>query len=302
MERTVPTVDAGLHCHNRPVFIAAVEIAPTGVEELIDTSRVTGLDVLWAVVTIGAGVLLAGVARRVARRGLARVEHLPDNLVQLIVKSTGWSIIVLALVFALPFLGIEIGPIVVVILLVVAVVVLSGRGFLENMGAGIILQAESAFSPGDQISTNDCVGLVREVSSRAVDIQAIDGRRVVVPNSKVLTEPLVVFTANSERRSELIVGLEYGTDLDTARRVLLAATQHADGVLASPPVDVFASVFGDSSIDFFVWYWHAPDIRTAYVVTDAVVRSIDRACKEHGLTIAFPQRTLWWGEPPPSVS
>ena len=48
-------------------------------------------------------------------------------------------------------------PIGIVIPLVVAVVLLSGRGFLENMGPGIILQSGSAFSPGDQISTNDCV-------------------------------------------------------------------------------------------------------------------------------------------------
>lgn len=280
-----------------------MEIAPAGVDELIDAGRVTGLDVLWAVATVGAGFLLAAVARRVARRGLARVQHLPDNLVQLIVKAIGWLVVLVSLIFALPFIGVDVGPFVVVILLIVAVVVLSGRGLLENMGAGIILQTESMFSPGDQVATNDCVGLVREVSSRAVDIQAIDGRRVVVPNSHVLTAPLVVFTAHPERRSELTVGFEYGTDLDTARRALAEATRHAEGVLASPPVDVFVSMFGESSIDFLVWYWHASDIRSGYVVTDAVVRSIDRACKEHGLTIAFPQRTLWWGEPPgPSAS
>ena len=205
----------------------------------------------------------------------------------------------LAIVLALPFIGVDTGPVVIVVLFLAAVTVLSGRVLLENFGAGVILQSESTFRPGDQIDTNDCIGRVVEVSSRAVKIESIDGRLIVIPNSSVLTGSVINLTAQNKRRSELVVGLKYGTDLETAHEVLLAAAQDTDGVYSDPPVSVFVSTFGDSSIEFLVWFWHASDIVAGYAVTDAVARNIDRACRQYGLTIAFPQRTLWWGEPPP---
>lgn len=281
---------------------AVQQIDPAGIEELIDTTYVTGWDFLWAILTILGGFLLARVARIVTRRALSKVSDLPDNIANLITKLAGWAVITIAVVLALPFIGVDTGPVVIIVILVAAAAVLSGRVLLENFGAGVILQSEATFKPGDQIETGDAVGNVMEVSSRAVKIDAIDGQRIVVPNISVLSGPVINLTASPERRSELVVGLEYGTDLDAARRILVAAAHDAAGVLDEPPVDVFVSQFGDSSIDFRVWFWHVSDIRSHYEATDAVARSIDRACRQSGLTIAFPQRKLWWGDKPPPES
>ena len=274
-------------------------IDPRGVEELIDTTSVTGWDYLWAALCLLAGFLGARIARRATKRALSAIPELPENVVNLITKLAGWTVLTVAIVLALPFIGVDTGPVFIIVLFVAAVAVLSGRVLLENFGAGVILQSEATFVPGDQIETNDCLGKVLEVSSRAVKIESIDGRRIVIPNSSVLKGPVVNLTAQSERRSELVVGLEYGTDLEAAHEVLLATAQGTVGVYSDPPVRVFVSKFGDSSIDFLVWYWHDSDIMSGYEVTDAMARNIDRACSQHGLTIAFPQRTLWWGEPPP---
>lgn len=284
------------------ISAAVSQIDPSGVEELIDTTYVTGWDVLWAALTVLAGFVGARIARRAAHHALSAVPDLPENLIGVSTKLIGWGIITVAIVLALPFVGVDTGPVVIFVLVLAALAVLSGRVLLENFGAGVILQTEGTFKPEDQIETNDCVGEVVEVSSRAVKIKALDGRLIVIPNNSVLRGSVVNLTAQSERRSQLVVGLEYGTDLETAREVLLAAAQNAAGVHSDPPVSVFVSTFGESSIDFLVWYWHDSNILSGYEVTDAVARSIDQACREHGLTIAFPQRTLWWGERPPDGS
>jgi small-conductance mechanosensitive channel len=275
-------------------------IDPSGVDELIDTTNVTGWDFLWAALTIVAGFVIARLARVVTTRALSGVPDMPNNVVNLVVKLAGWAVITVAIVLALPFIGVDTGPVVIVVVLLAGAAVLSGRVLIENLGAGVILQTEATFAPGDQIETNDCVGRVVEVSSRAVKMESIDGRRIIIPNISVLSGSVTNLTTHPERRSELVVGLEYGTDLDAAREVLVAAAQDAAGVLADPPVDVFVATFGESSIDFRVWYWHESDIRSHYEATDSVARSIDRACRRNGLTIAFPQRMLWWGDGPPA--
>jgi small conductance mechanosensitive channel len=280
-------------------LVAVQSFDPTGVEELIDTTYVTGWDFLWAGVSVLVGLLVARVARRATRRALTSVSDLPDNVVDLGAKVAGWTVITMSIVLALPFIGVDTGPVFIIVLVLAALAVLSGRVLLENFGAGVILQTEATFQPGDQIETNECLGKVVEVSSRAVKIDAIDGRRIVVPNLSVMNGPVTNLTAQSKRRSELVVGLTYGTALDSARDVLMRAAGDAAGVAAEPPVRVFVSKFGDSSIDFLVWFWHDSDLVSQYEATDAVARSIDRACREHDLTIAFPQRTLWWGEQPP---
>lgn len=276
--------------------IVAQQIDPSGVQELIDPTNVTPWDVLWAILTLLGGIVVARLVRTALRRSLPRVTGLPENIIGLVAKIAGWAVVGLAIVLALPFVGVDTAPLAIVILLIAALVVLSGRVLLENYGAGVILQGEATFVPGDQIDTRDCIGRVVEVSSRAVKIESIDGRSMIIPNTSVLSEPVTNLTARAERRSELVVGLRYGTNLDAAREVLIAATREAPGVLDEPDVDVFVSLFDDSAVTFLVWFWHASDLRSAYATTDAVARSIDRALRRNEMTIAFPQRTLWWGD------
>ena len=111
----------------------------------------------------------------------------------------------------------------------------------------------------------------------------------------MLGNPIVTLTAHAHRRSELVVGVEYGTDLDRTKQVLEAAVAAATGVESDPAPEAYVMEYAESSIGFLVRFWHASDILSGYVVTDQAARAINRSLKEHGIVIAFPQRTLWWG-------
>jgi small conductance mechanosensitive channel len=285
----------GLLAREYLMSITLGQTVNTEIDQLIDVSAVTPWDFLWATLVIVTGIVLAGLLRRGIRSRFSQ-SNLDEGLLSLLSKVAGWVTIALAVVFALPLLGVDFTPVYLLILLAAAVAVVSGRTLIENYGAGLVLQAEATFGPGDQVLTEGHQGRVVEVSSRIVELETLDGRKLVLPNVSVMANPVEVLTSRPERRSELVVGLEYGTDLETARGVLRGAAQGAAGVLDEPPVEVHAAVFGESSIDFLVWYWHGSDVRSAYEATDEVVRSINRACNESGLKIAFPQRTLWWGE------
>ena len=153
------------------------------------------------------------------------------------------------------------------------------RVLIENYGAGVLLQSEGHFQPKDLVVTNDHMGRVIEVSSRVTTLETIDGRKLVLPNTSVLSAPLEVLTSAPTRRTEMTVGLQYGTNLDEAVEVITEAAASPEAVVDSPPVEVYVSEFGESSINFIVWYWHASDFRSSLQATDAVARSIDRACR-----------------------
>ena len=49
--------------------------------------------------------------------------------------------------------------------------------------------------------------------------------RVVIPNGEVFTKAVIVNTAYGKRRSEHIVGIGYGDDIETAKQVIRDAVK-----------------------------------------------------------------------------
>ncbi|RLE18119.1 MAG: hypothetical protein DRJ50_13340, partial [Actinobacteria bacterium] len=66
---------------------------------------------------------------------------------------------------------------------------------------------------------------------------------------------------------------------------------------SSPPPEALVAEFGDNAVNFQLLFWHDPLVLDQYRATDGVARTVARAFREHDIVIAFPQRTLWWGDP-----
>lgn len=262
-----------------------------------DATEVSVWDVVGASVALIVGYLLAAWARRAARRAVERIEGAPDTLWSLAGSLVFWFVMAIALVVSLAFLGFDTAPVVLVLLIVAVIVVLSGRSLLENYGASVILQVRSPFEPGDQIESLGYRGAVTEINGRTVIVETMDGKQVHLPNTNVITAPIVNLTRRGKRRSTLTVGVEYGTDLGSAQQTLQRAVKGADGVLDDPQPEVYVTEFDDSAINFIVRFWHEPQIRDGYVVTDGVAQAINDALDAADIVIAFPQTTLWWGDP-----
>jgi hypothetical protein len=130
---------------------------------------------------------------------------------------------------------------------------------------------------------------------RTVEIRSYDGNTVLVPNKDVLQNPIVNYTRTPYRRTELVVGVAYDTDLERARQVLLGACGTVKEVREQPPPEAWVFEFGDSSINIALRYWHPADIASVWRVRSAVAIAVKRALDEAGMTIPFPQRTLWFG-------
>lgn len=73
------------------------------------------------------------------------------------------------------------------------------------------------------------------------------------------------------------------------------ACASAEGVAAQPGVEVWAEELADSAIVFAVRYWHDAAIASRWRVRSAVALAVKAALDEAGITIPFPQRTLWLG-------
>jgi small conductance mechanosensitive channel len=268
----------------------------TQLDELVDVSTVSPWDPFFAAVSVVVGVILGRVARVVIRR-YGKRSGLAPNLIDLFGTVTLWTIVSISVIVALSLVGFNVAPIWLAILMLGVVGVVSGRVLLENFGAGVTLQARTPFVPGDQITTGDVTGHVREVNSRVVVIDTIDGRQVLVPNAMVLRNPITNLTKHEHRMSKLVVSVIYGTDLASASTTIAAALRSVDLVLDDPEPVVQVESFDDSGIAIAARFWHSPGILDQRAAVHAAALSITEAMRTEGIEFAFPQLTMWWGSP-----
>jgi small-conductance mechanosensitive channel len=267
------------------------------IDDLVDTSAVTPWDGVWAVVSLIVAIV-AGRALRLAVRRYSVRANLPDNMVDLLGTTTLWSVVALGVVVSLTFLGLDVAPLWILIIVIAAVFVVGGRSLLEAFGAGVLLQARSPFEPGDLVELGEHLGVVKEINSRVVIIDAVDGRRVFIPNQQVLRDPIVNLTHRLLRMSTIDLDVVYATDLDHACAVATASLEGLDEVLDRPAPEAEVRSFEASSVRIALRFWHESDLLSEWAAVDAASRAAHRAMGEAGIEFAFPQATLWWGEDP----
>lgn len=168
------------------------------------------------------------------------------------------------------------------------------QDIFKNFLAGILLLLQEPFQIGDQIVVENYEGTIENISIRSTQMLTYHGERVVIPNSILFTSPVQVKTAESHRRTDLAIGVDYNTSLPMAVETLLNATKTVEGVLSEPEVEVDVVGFGDSSIDLMIRYWTFPERKQVRRVTTQVMIALKQACDEADINIPYPIRTLYF--------
>lgn len=274
------------------------QIPIDSISDAVNTADVTTWDFVWAGLSVVVGIILARIGRAAIRR-YAQRANLPLNMIDLLGTMAMWAVVAVSVVFALTFVGLDVAPLWILILLILVVFAIGGRSLLEAFGAGVLLQARAPFEPGDLVTLGADTGIVHEVNSRVVIVDTVDGRRIFVPNAKVLAEPIVNLTHQPIRMTELALDVAYGTDLDFATRIAVEATSGIDSVMTDPEPVAHVTSFEESSVRIILRVWHESGIRGEWEATDAAARGVYTAFNREGIEFAFPQRTLWWGDGSP---
>jgi small-conductance mechanosensitive channel len=87
------------------------------------------------------------------------------------------------------------------------------------------------------------------------------------------------------------VGVGYGTDIETARRVLADAVRGVEGVLPNKPVDALYNEMGDSAMIFRVRWWIESYVDKRHVI-DRVNTALQEAMDAAGIDSPYPIQTV----------
>ncbi len=179
--------------------------------------------------------------------------------------------------------------------LVAAVGVGLGFGLKEifaNFVSGLIILFERPVRVGDTVTIGEVSGTVSRIQIRATTITDWDNKELIIPNQTLVVEPLVNWTLSDQiTRIIFMVGIAYGSDTEKAHRIMMETITANPLVLEEPGPTVFFIGFGDSSLDFEVRVFVKERI-LRMPLTHELHMALEKALRESGIEIPFPQRDL----------
>ena len=166
------------------------------------------------------------------------------------------------------------------------------QDIFQNLLAGVLLLLRQPFRVGDEIVSGDYVGRVESIETRATFIRTYDGRRVIIPNSQIYSDPVQVITAYGLLRSEYDVGIGYGDDIDAAKRIAMETLRGVEGVLEEPAPDVLTWDLAGSSVNLRVRWWTDPARGSVVQTRDRVLQRVAQAMAAGGIDLPFPTQVV----------
>ena len=266
-----------------PIMIGASDL-----EGAIDTSDVSGTDMVVGAAVAVATIVVAWAVGRATRRYLSRPDTSSLEIAGLAARAAKWVVIFIGMAWSLSFLGADPGWFTITIALVVVMAILVMKPMLEKFAAGVTLNSRPAFSVGDDIGVIDFDGTVLEITGRSTVLRLRDGRRVHIPNTRVLDETIVVYTTEQKRRTSVDLEVEGRHSVADVERVLLGALADADAVASEPAPRVRARGFGGDLVSLSVRFWHESGLGESGEALDQAMRAMSAALQESGMALASP--------------
>jgi len=180
--------------------------------------------------------------------------------------------------------------------LVAALSVGLGFGMQEifaNFISGIMILFERPVRIGDTITIGNLSGTVSKIRIRATTITDFDRKDIIVPNKTFITGQLINWSlTDTITRVTLKLGVDYGSDLDMVRELLLRAASENPRVLKEPSPSVYFLNFGESTLDHELRI-HVRDLGDRNPALDEINRFINREFKKHHINISFRQMEVY---------
>lgn len=253
----------------------------------IDMAVKFGPKLVVAGLILFVGYLAARWAGNMLCRVLARFKLEPP-VRALLERFTQILVFALFAIMAMQNLGVELLPLVAGLGVAGAGMALALQGVLGNVAAGLTIIFTQPFHIGDYISIGNEEGEVLDINLFSTTLGHLDRSKVIIPNRKIVGE--ILHNCGQIRRLALSVGIAYGSDIDTALRLIHDILNTNPRVLPAPTPIVGVARLADSSVSLNINPWVAvPDFEIA---TSEINKAVLEVFRAQNIAIPFPQREV----------
>jgi small-conductance mechanosensitive channel len=254
----------------------------------VGKTRISLLSVLEAAISIGIVLVVALWAGRYLERKVMGATSVDINTRVMFAKLTRAALMLVALLVALPAVGIDLTA-----LSVFGGALGVGLGFglqkvASNYVSGFIILADRSIKYGDVVTVDNRTGTVSDMTSRYIVVRGADGTEAIIPNETVITST-VVNQSYSDRlvRAVVTVPVNCGADVDRALALMLETVRKHPRVLQDPAPAATLKGFTDQSIQIEAAVWYSDPENGADTLRADLALAVWRAFRQGG--IDYPQ-------------
>lgn len=279
---------------------------PLGVDDEGNPVKITLLDLLRTLIYFGLLFWAANLIGKIAQQQIEKIDELSPSLKALIGKLLGIILPIIALLIALQVVGFNLATLAVFSGAIGLGIGLGLQRIVANFVAGFTLIADRSIKPNDTIEIDGTFGWVTAMQARYVALRTRDGTELLIPNDRFMSEGVINWS-----RSDFVVrqrasfGITYKSqDLRHVQSLAVAAAEKVPRVVSEPPPVCNLKGFGDSSVDFDLYYWIIDPKNGLANVKSDVLLNVWETLQEHNIEIPFPQRDLHiksWPEKAPQI-
>ncbi|HKB84097.1 MAG TPA: mechanosensitive ion channel domain-containing protein [Burkholderiales bacterium] len=259
----------------------------------IGQQRLSLAMVLTAFLTVVLTVLAALWIGRMLEGRIMALQHVEINLRFAFTKILRTILVVVAVLIALPIVGIDI-----TVLSVFGGALGVGIGFglqkvASNYISGFTILLDRTVSPGDLVTVDHFYGEVTKLTSRCIIVRGPDGTEAIVPNETLITSTVINHSYSNRRvLMRIPVQISYSSNLESALKLMLEAAYSHSRVLKDPAPTALLTAFGDNGINLELLAWIEDPERGKLNLNSDLNLALYKSFAANGIEIPFPQRDI----------
>lgn len=257
------------------------------------SADVSLLDLLGGFALLIILIWIALAITRAIERSLASMQGITPRGRVLVVKLARGVLIVLAVLVALPTMGINFGALAVFTGALGVGVGIGLQKQVSNLLSGLFLLLDKSVKPGDVIEVGETFGWVKQMTARYVGVVTRDNKEILIPNDDFVVNQVINWSHSDRKvRMEIRFGVAYNSDPHEIRRLAVEAAKTAKRIAQHPEPVCHLTAFGDSSIDFVLRFWIVDPEEGVTNVKGQIFLALWDVFKEKNVEIPFPHRHL----------
>lgn len=259
----------------------------------LGAARISMLGLLKAVALLIIMVSASRIVTSHVDKHLAGSTRLTPSAQVLFGKTIKYGLLVIAVMFALNVIGIDLTALAVFGGAVGLGIGIGLQRVVGNLVSGVILLLDKSVKPGDVIAIGSTFGWINSLNARYVSVMTRDGTEHLIPNEELMSRQVENWShSNPMVRQKIPIGISYSSDPELARAIAVQAATETERVLENPKPVCHLVGFGDSSLDLSLRIWIRDPQNGIGNIKNAVLMRIWTLYNENGIEFPFPQRDV----------
>ena len=259
-------------------------------KELLKDMIQFGLKVLAALVIYFVGAWLIKKIKRLLGNIFAK-RHTEKAIASFTMSLVSITLTILLIILTVGTLGVNTTSLAALLAAGGMAIGMALSGTVQNFAGGIMLLVFKPFKAGDFIEAQGFSGTVSEVNIVSTKLCTTDNRTIVLPNGSLSGGTINNISQNPFRRVEWKVTIEYGSDIQKTREIILSILGSDNRVLvgqvAPEEPNVCLSALLDSSVEIQIRCWTKTE--NYWDLLYAINERVYNELPQNGIGFPFPQ-------------